>query len=381
MSERILFFCNDYPYFMAHRAHLALRAADEGYEVHVLVGGDTSRHDSALPFALHRATVDRLGFSVREDSALVRQLGRLVSRLKPTAIQLITMKPIVLGAVAALAYRFDTPSVVATFPGLGRIFEGTSLASRVRRRVVMATLRRFFARPGRFATFENAQDCRFMVDTGVVPAERAIVVAGAGLDLGAFDVERPVRPEGTPPVFLWASRLIRGKGLHGFVEAARLARAEGSRARHLVAGYSDPGHPDNISEAELSGLWAGGAVEYLGHVTDMPGLFARADVLVLPTSYQEGLPRILIEAGAAGVPAISSNVPGCLEIVQHERTGLVLADVTGTAIRAATHRIENEPGLLPALSANVHRRIVTGGFDQKEVQAVFLDLFRQGRRG
>jgi len=377
---RILFFCNDYPYFMAHRVHVALRAAAEGYEVHVLVGGDTSGHDSALPFTLHPVAVDRLGFSFRDDPALVRRLADLVARLKPEAIQLVTMKPIVLGAAAATFHRFRTPSIVATFPGLGRLFEGAGAASRARRFLVMALLRRFFSRPGRFATFENAQDRRFMVESGVVPDAAATVVAGAGLDLGTFQNHRPERADGAPPIFLWASRLIRGKGLHAFVEAARLARAEGSQACFLVAGYSDPGHPDNIPEAELAQLQAEGTVEFLGHVTDMPALFARVDVLVLPTSYQEGLPRILIEAGAAGVPAISSDVPGCLEIVSHERTGLVLDAVTGEAIAAAMRRIEHEPRLLARLSAAVSDRIATGGFDQKEVQEVFLALFRQRRK-
>jgi glycosyltransferase involved in cell wall biosynthesis len=378
VNERILFFCNDYPYFMAHRAHVALRAAREGYEVHVAVGGDVSGHDPALPFTLHPVTVDRLGFAPRQDMNLVRALGGLVRQLQPDAMQFITMKPIVFGALAATIHRFPTPRIVATFPGLGRIFEGEGKASRARRWLVMGLLRRFFARPGRFATFENREDRGFMVENGVIPADAAIVVAGAGLDLSAFDRPHHRRGPDEPPVFLWASRLIRGKGLHGFVEAARLAREDGSKARFLVAGYSDPGHPDNIPEAELDALWSNGAVEFLGHVTDMPGLFARTDMLVLPTSYQEGLPRILIEAAAAGVPAIASNVPGCLEIVEHERTGLVLDDVTGEAIRRAIGRVETEAGLLQRLSAAAHDKIRHGGYDQKSVQDVFLQLFRPG---
>src|SRR5690606_19717738 len=120
----ILFFCNDYPYFMAHRAHVALRTAAGGWDVHVLGGGDVSAYrEVAQPFTLHHAVVDRLGLTPGSDMRLVMQLAQLVRTLRPDVIQLITMKPIVFGTLAASLYRFPTPRIVATFPGLGRIFE------------------------------------------------------------------------------------------------------------------------------------------------------------------------------------------------------------------------------------------------------------------
>lgn len=378
-APRILFFCNDYPYFMAHRAHVALRAAAEGYEVHVLVGGDVSGHDPALPFVLHPVVVDRLKFSASADMALVRSLARLGRRLEPQAIQFITMKPIVFGALASMLYRFRMPVMVATFPGLGRLFEGKSHAGRARRMLVTRLLKRFFAMPGRFATFENRADRAFMVDGGVIPEASALVVAGAGIDLSAFSRAHATREAAGSRSFLWASRLIRGKGLSAFVDAARLARSQGSAARFLVAGYPDPGHPDNIPEDELAALWADGAVEFLGHVGDMPELFSRIDVLVLPTSYQEGLPRTLIEAAAAGVPSIVSNIAGCLEVVEHERTGLVLDGTDGAAIWKAVRRMESEPDLLHRTSMAARARIMQGGYDDRSVQDVFLKLFSGNR--
>jgi glycosyltransferase involved in cell wall biosynthesis len=95
-------------------------------------------------------------------------------------------------------------------------------------------------------------------------------------------------------------------------------------ARFLIAGDPDPGNPDSIEHGELDHWRAEGVVTLLGHVPDMPRLFARCDVAVLPTRYGEGVPRSLIEAAAAGLALIATDVPGCREIVKHGLNGLLV---------------------------------------------------------
>lgn len=375
--RRILFLCNDGFYFRQHRQHLALRMADDGWDVHVGTGGDIGEGDERLTF--HRLTVERWRLSPGADLALTRQIRGLVRTLRPDIVHAMTMKPAVVTALALSPLVAPRPAprrIVLTFPGLGRIFEDFSVAGHARRRLVEFTLARFLANPRARATFENASDRAYFVDQGIAPAEHAVLVTGAGLDLDDFaaSAERPDHAPGRLRV-LWASRFIRGKGLHAFVEAAEKARAAGADAEFLVAGYADPGHADRLTQAEIDAVAANPAIRFLGHVTDMPGLFEKVDALVLPSQYQEGLPRILIEGAAAGVALIASDVPGCREIVEDGLTGRLLTGVSGDAVWAALRDLVADPADARRLGRAAHDLVWRRGFDERTVQNAFIAAY------
>src|SRR5690606_29377899 len=103
------------------------------------------------------------------------------------------------------------------------------------------------------------------------------------------------------------ARLLWDKGLAEYVDAARRLRTEGRSVEFLLAGAPDPGNPNSASEATVRGWEAEGLVRWLGHVDDMPTLFASVNAAVLPSSYGEGVPRGLIEAGACGLPLITTD--------------------------------------------------------------------------
>ena len=158
-----------------------------------------------------------------------------------------------------------------------------------------------------------------------------MLIAGAGVDL---DVFHPHPEPPGPPVVVMAARLLAAKGLREFVAAARMLRIEGISARFQVAGAPDPQNPDTIDDAEL-GLWkAEGVVEWLGHRSDMAEIYAQAHIACLP-SYREGLPKALLEAMAAGLPVIATNVVGCRSAVTPGVTGLLVPPRDAAALAAA----------------------------------------------
>jgi glycosyltransferase involved in cell wall biosynthesis len=145
-----------------------------------------------------------------------------------------------------------------------------------------------------------------------VSAERTRVIPGAGVAADA--ISPAARPEGVP-VILCVSRMIRNKGILDLVEAAKLLCKRGLHFEvHLVGGM-DPRNPTSLTPEELKGAEAGGFVKWLGPRSDIPELLAKANVFCAPTYYREGLPRVLIEAAAAGRPIVATDVPGCREVV------------------------------------------------------------------
>lgn len=127
----------------------------------------------------------------------------------------------------------------------------------------------------------------------------------------------------SPTRVLFAARLLRDKGIAEYIGAARHLKAANVPVEFLLAGMPDGGNPTSVSPAEVAQWEAHGLVRYLGHVDDMPSLLDQVDVAVLP-SYREGAPRSLIEAAAAGLPIVTTDVPGCREIVDHGVNGLLV---------------------------------------------------------
>lgn len=373
MKGRALFVCNDATYFTAHRSHIAHRLLREGWDVHVAAGGDFSQLGSA--FERHYLEVERRYFSLRSDLLLFLSIRSLLAETKPQIVHLITMKPIAAGAAVLLTSSrpwAKSPRILLTFPGLGRLFDDRIWAYYIPRMVVCHILKALFRNRNCHATFENSDDRDLFVRLKILEHRQSTVLSGAGVELADF---RAARSQEKAFRVLWASRLVRGKGLAEFVQAARTARATGGEIEFLVAGYADPGHVDNIPASEIEDLIRDGAVRYLGRVQDMPELLASVDVVCLPSSYMEGLPRILIEAAAASLPLIASDVPGCRQIVEDGLTGIILPDNSPESIYRAVKRLAEDRGLATQMGSAALRKVYADGFDIGSIQDRMLEIY------
>ncbi len=227
---KLLFVCNDRAYFEAHRRSLADAAAAEGWDVRIACGGmdegDATWANGVIPLK-----VVRHGLSPFADFGLGLALIRLVRDLRPDVVHLITLKPALVGGVALRLSRFR-PRIVATFPGLGRVFDPreTGMKSRLRRFLTLAGLRFGYSRDNTRGLFETETDRRELLGAGVLSEPRAIVVAGAGVDDRTYRLS-PL-PQG-PLRILFAARLLRSKGAHLLAQAAQML---GGSVEFVVAG-------------------------------------------------------------------------------------------------------------------------------------------------
>jgi glycosyltransferase involved in cell wall biosynthesis len=168
--------------------------------------------------------------------------------------------------------------------------------------------------------FQNPDDRLLFIRRGLVPPDKVELLPGSGIDLAEFS-PRPA-PSGDRFAFLMIARLIRDKGILEYVEAARSLRARGIDADFRVVGFLDDGNPTSVKAAELERWTEEGTISVLGRRDDVREEIARAGCVVLP-SYREGTPRTLLEAAAMGRPVITTDVPGCREVVEDGQTGLL----------------------------------------------------------
>jgi glycosyltransferase involved in cell wall biosynthesis len=209
-----------------------------------------------------------------------------------------------------------------------------------------------------------------------------VLIRGAGVDLDRFV---PAPPRKGPVIIVLASRMLWDKGVREFVDAARLLRARGVAARCVLVGTPDAGNPSAVAEAQLNDWQERGDVEWWGHRDDMPRVLAQAHVVCLP-SYREGLPTILIEAAAAGLPLVATDVPGCREVVHPGVNGLLVPARDAASLAAAMATLAADETLRLRYGRQ-SRRLAEAEFGIGRVSLATLDLYaslidhRPGRSG
>jgi glycosyltransferase involved in cell wall biosynthesis len=198
------------------------------------------------------------------------------------------------------------------------------------------------------------------------------LIKGSGVDVNTY-VPTP-EPEGIPTVVL-ASRMLRDKGVVEFVEAARELRDSGVSAKFVLVGETDPGNPTAITAEQLQAWADEGVVEWWGHQSDMRKVLSQSNIVCLP-SLREGVPKVLIEAAACGRAIVTTDAPGCREIVREGENGL-LVPVRNSKALADALRLLIESAPLRSLMAAKGREIAVEEFSVERVVNETLGVYRE----
>jgi len=371
---RLLIVVNIPRFFVSHRLPLALAARAAGYEVHIASSEATAgQHDAAslariraegLPF--HPLPLAQHGTNPLAEVGLLAAFIGLYRRLHPDLLHHVSLKPVLYGGLAA---RLLGLPAVGAMSGLGYVFIGAGWKPRLLRMAVHPALRLALGGARARMIFQNADDLARFVQLGYIRPDQAALVRGSGVDLARF-VPPPAPPAGLP-VVLFAGRLMWPKGLGAFVEAARALRG---RARFVVVGYAEATSPSAVPAEQLR-TWADeGLIEYWGARDDMPAVYAQASVVCLPSTYGEGVPKVLIEAAACGLPLLTTDTPGCRDICRHDSSGLLVPPHNQQALNAALGRLLDDAELRTRLGAGA-RALAEAEFGQERIIAQTLALY------
>lgn len=371
MKPKLLFVVTEDYFFCSHRLPLARAARDAGYEVTVATRFDRhaevirSEGIGAAPFALGRG-----GMNPFRAGAAVLRLAALYRRLRPDIVHHIAFKSIVVGSIAAKLAK--VPAVVNTFTGLGYMYSSDDLRAALLRRPVETVLRACLSGRGRAVIAQNPDDRRTLAGVMGVRPESLALVRGSGVDPDRYPASE--EPASQPQV-AFISRMLWSKGVGDFVAAAVKLRAEFPGARFILVGDTDPDNPQSVPRSQLESWNAQGAVEWLGRREDIPEILAASHIVALPSAYGEGVPKILIEAAACGRPIVTTDIPGCREIVRDGVNGLLVPAGSPEALAGALRRLIVDPAARRRMGA-AGRLIVEEEFSQRQVVAETLAVYR-----
>jgi glycosyltransferase involved in cell wall biosynthesis len=370
-QSRVLYVDNDVNSFYSYRIEMARATRDAGYDVHVAAPpGKAAETLKQEGFTFHSVPMTRSGLKPWKELGTISTLFGLYRQLQPDLVHHLRLKPVLYGGIAAS--MAGVPAVVGLLTGLGYVFTADTKKARYIRRAVTMSCRLAFRRGSQRIIFQNPDDRFVFVENQILPAHKTVLIKGSGVDVNTW-VPVP-EPTGVPVVIL-AARMLRDKGVVEFVEAAGLLRKAGVQARFVLVGDTDHGNPTAITVEQLRAWADTGNIEWWGHRADMQKTIGEAHVVCLP-SLREGVPKVLIEAAACGRPIVTTDAPGCREIVRHGENGLLVPVNNSKALADALRVMVQNPDVRLTMGRR-GREIAVEEFSSERVIRETLGVYRE----
>lgn len=366
-KTRLLFLVTEDWYFVSHRLSLAVAAKESGYDVVVATReakhGDIIRQAGIrlIPFELSRRGGDPF-------SELFR-LVKLFCNERPDILHLVAMKPVVYGGIAALIAR--VPRVIGAVAGLGWLFTSENRLQKKLQPILRTILARLLSFQNFQTIVQNTDDFEVLKKSGV-PTDRLQLIKGSGVDVDLFT---PIQPDSSGAVtVVLVARMLWDKGISEFVQAAILLKSRYEKVRFVLVGDPDPANPAAIPEKILRGWNDSSGVEWWGRCEDIPKILEQVHIACLP-SYREGLPKSLIEAAAAGLPIVTTDTPGCREVVQEGFNGFLVPVRDSRALAEALAKLIENSKLRTWMGKNSRERAIKE-FSSSVINRQVLDVYR-----
>ena len=359
-KPKIIFVVNGHEFTAAHRLPIIKGAKNNGYIVNVVAPMNSPamkrlESDGITVYGIH---LSRRGLNVWDELLSIQELTRLYRQLSPDIVHHATIKPVIYGSIAAR--RAKVKAVVNAITGLGYIYTGVDLRTRFLREIVNLLYRFAFHKLRQCVIFQNKDDQKLLEKLGLVQSNNSVLIPSSGVNLSHFTSH----PEAVGPLkVMLPARMIWDKGVAEFVAAAQHFKGKNGAISFILVGGLDEGNPNAISNEELLAFVDDGIVEWWGHVNDMRTAYRAAHIVVLPSYYREGLPKVLLEAAATSRPVITTDAPGCRDALIDGETGYLV-------------RVKDSVDLINKISSLLNdqkRRVTMGKAGRKLVEAKFSE--------
>ena len=371
-TPKILMVANTDWYLYNFRMELIRSLIGRGWEV-VLVSpsGPYSARFVSEGITWREWQVGRQSIAPWREIRSILALGRIYQEEQPDLVHLHTNKAVIYGSLAAV--RCKTARVVNSIPGRGYVFCNTDPKAVLLRPIVRALFKMAFkGKAIQAVVFENSSDQQYFIQSHLISEKFTHLIPSVGVNIDQYPYSS--YPEGTPIVVM-ASRMLWEKGVGIFVQAAEILQRD-LDVRMVLVGMPDTGNPTSIPETTLQNWVRRGAVEWWGWREDMPGVYQQSALVVHPTTYGEGVPTVLLEAGSSGRPVIATDWPGCRAAVLEGRTGLLVPPKDSQALADAIRALLSKPNECVQMG-RAGREFVSEHFSTKAVNQATLSIYRK----
>ncbi|MFN3289463.1 MAG: glycosyltransferase family 4 protein [Acinetobacter sp.] len=312
--------------FYGFRADLIRAMREKQYTVYAFASeytdSDLKKIESlgAIPITYE---LNRGGLNPLSDIVATYKLSKKICEIKPDLVFSYFSKPVIFGTIAAKLAK--VPKIVGMLEGLGYTFtqqpEGLNKKTQLIKKVQVLLYKLALPQLHKLI-FLNPDDPKDLINQYAINVRKVEVLGGIGLNLKEYPYQ-PINIIQQPINFLFIGRLLKEKGIHDFLNAAKIVKEKYPETQFTVLGAIDPYNLGALMQSELDKLISSNIIDYPGHVDSVKDWIANSDVFVLP-SYREGVPRSTQEAMAIGRAVITTDVPGCRETVVDGVNGFIV---------------------------------------------------------
>lgn len=379
MQNKLMYVINADWYFELHWLERAQNAVEEGFDVSVVLPScedDFSVRMQKKGIKVYKINMSRTGMNPFRELQYFFELKSIIGTVKPDLVHSVTIKP---NLYCTIACRLLNVNLISTYAGLGTLMTKNNLKTVFARFLTFSIIRIFSKGACNHALFENQEDNDFFIKNKIIPRSRTMRVFGAGVNLELYKFVQKNKPQSEFKV-LFASRLLKDKGLDDLKEAVNSLYQKGVPVKLQIAGIFDFDSPLAYSEQEISELATFPYVDWLGKRSDIPALIAESDVVALPTTYGEGVPRVLIEAASVGKPIITTALGGCKDICIDMYNGLLVKPYCPEDIECQLRKIYDDFSFSRTLGYN-GRKLVEKQFSNETILSQHIKLYQSMLRG
>lgn len=266
------------------------------------------------------------------DLVYLLELYKIYKKENPDYIFHYSIKPNIYGTLAAYMCRIPSAAMLA---GLGYVFYNKNWVCKWVRK-----LYKFALSFSQYVLVLNDDNKGYLISTDMVCDDKLIhLIGGEGVDLKHF---RPsIKTKNEKVIFLMVSRILYEKGYTEYVQAAEAVKRKYPCVEFQLLGSIDTVYPNHVPESIIMKDHDRGIIDYLGYTLDVIPVIQSASCVVLPSYYNEGLSRSLMEAIAMGKPVITTDIPGCRETVEDGKNGYIVPPQNALALEDAFEKFIN----------------------------------------
>jgi glycosyltransferase involved in cell wall biosynthesis len=374
MKPKLLFVVNVDWFFISHRLPIALEAMKAGYEVNLAMAYSGHKEYLVnLGFIVHEIPFSRAGHSIGREMKTFLCLFKLLRSLRPDIIHTVTIKPsLYAGLVARL---LGIKNLVVAISGLGLVFVDKGWFASIRKSLVKLLYKSAIDSKYTKLVFQNMSDYETLREFVKFDSKNHYLIKGSGVDLTEFSYTEP--PAGDKFIVSLAARLLKEKGIYDFIAAAEIVRETeySDLISFRLIGEPDLQNPNSVLPEEWDEWRESGIVDCLGFRSDVNKLFSATNIVVFPSYYGEGLPKVLIEAAACGRAVITSDSPGCRDAVLDGETGVIVPVKDPLALSQAILMFAENRGLAEKMG-KAGREFANMTFSLDSVVSLHMKIYK-----
>jgi len=355
---------------------LALR--DRGYDVFAIGSEDEGEFlKHSIPYykySLYRWVGPLTDFRT------IGELTKLLLEIQPDIVHGFDTKPSIYVPISGK--RANVPYKIRTITGMGYVFSSNNIIALLLR-PVYRFLHRLAARSADITIFQNNDDKSYFETNKMLGRSESHLVRSSGIDIQMFlekidseniEIIRNELNLKGKIVITMVARLVKDKGVIEFLKAAKKLKLKYNDVEFLLVGPVATEGSQAVSKDEI--LSYSDYVTFLGPRQDVPDILSASSVFVLPSYYREGVPRILLEAGVAGLPLITTNMPGCKEVVEINKNGCLVEPKNIESLVHAMEYLIKMPNAQRCEMGKNSKKIVVDNFSLEKVLGAYDRIYR-----